>query len=59
MITETTYKTTDLSTGICHSCGEESNEILLKDGRCVDCIEAEKFFNETMEGVYDENLNGY
>lgn len=29
-------------------CGEKSNEILKGDGRCIDCIEAEKFYEMTM-----------
>ena len=43
MITETTYFPFELEHGVCSSCGEESDEILISDGRCVDCIEEEKF----------------
>lgn len=53
MIEETIYQLTDLETGKCRCCGEQSDEILKGDGRCVDCIEEEKFFNETMK---NENL---
>jgi hypothetical protein len=49
MITETTYSEFDLTTGICKCCGEESNEILIDDGRCVDCIEEQKFIEQTMK----------
>jgi len=48
MKTETTYSDYDLKKGKCRSCGELSNEILIDDGRCIDCIEEQKFFEETM-----------
>ena len=48
MITETTYSLSDLESGVCISCGEKSNEILIGDGRCVDCIECELFYKMTM-----------
>ena len=51
MITETTYSKSDLKTDTCTSCGEYSNEILIGDDRCVDCIEAENFFEKTMKGI--------
>lgn len=51
MITETTYSQSELDSGKCPSCGEQSNEIYPPDGRCVDCIEAENFMNETMKGL--------
>lgn len=51
MKTETTYCPSDLEMGECESCGEESDEILKGDGRCIDCIEEEKFYNECMKGV--------
>ena len=47
----TTYEPIDLKSGKCTSCDEYSNEILIGDGRCVDCVEAEKFYNETMKGL--------
>ena len=49
MKTETTYNQSDLESGTCSSCNEETNEILIGDGRCVECIETEKFFDATME----------
>lgn len=49
MTNETTYSERDLETGKCTSCSEQSNEILIGDGRCVDCIEDEKFYEETMK----------
>lgn len=49
MITETTYCPEELAHGVCSSCGEESDEILKGDGRCVDCIEEDKFINATMQ----------
>ena len=51
MITETTYSEYELHTGICRCCGEWSDEILNGDGRCVDCIEEEKFYEMTMKDV--------
>jgi hypothetical protein len=51
MKTETIYSEFDLEHGICTCCNEESDEILVGDGRCIDCIEEEKFFNETMKGL--------
>ena len=36
---ETTYSDFDLESGICTCCNEESEEILIEDGRCIDCIE--------------------
>jgi len=51
METITTYSSSDLETGKCTSCHEQSNEILIGDGRCINCIEDEKFYEETMKGV--------
>ena len=46
---ETTYEPIDFKSGICTSCGEYSNEIVIGDNRCVDCIETKKFINETLK----------
>lgn len=54
MITETTYYPGDLEHGVCRCCGEISDEILIGDGRCVDCIEEERFINMTMEKDLEE-----
>ena len=51
MKTETTYSAFDLKKGKCKCCGERSNEILIDDGRCVDCIEEEKFIDKTMSNM--------
>lgn len=51
MIEEITYHPCELTWGFCTSCGEESDEILIGDGRCVDCIELERFYNETMKNI--------
>lgn len=48
MITETTYYPEDLKHGECSSCGEISDEIVKGDGRCVGCLEEERFINMTM-----------
>lgn len=49
MVYETTYSTDDLLYGICEMCGEESNEIDPDTGWCIDCIEEEKFYHESMK----------
>ena len=54
MIEETTYSDFDLESGICTCCNEESEEILIDDGRCIDCIEEEKFINATQNTRYGE-----
>ena len=41
---EITYSECNLEFGDCTSCLEESNEILINDGRCIDCIEEQFFF---------------
>ena len=46
MITETTYS--GLVHGFCERCGEESNEIDPNSGMCIDCIEEERFYQESM-----------
>lgn len=51
MIETTTYSELELETGKCTCCSEQSNEILIGDGRCIDCIESEKFYEETMKGL--------
>lgn len=51
MITETVYDQSELEEGICTSCSEKSSEILIGDGRCVDCIEEQAFFEATMKGL--------
>lgn len=40
MITNTTYYSKDLEHGECSSCCDLSNEILIGDGRCIECIES-------------------
>lgn len=49
MKTEIIYSQSDLETGKCKSCSEQSSEILIGDGRCIDCIEEQKFFEATMK----------
>ena len=50
MIEERIYSAQDLHHGVCESCGEESDEIT-NVGICVDCVEAELFYQETMKGL--------
>lgn len=52
MIEETIYSEFDLEHGICKSCSEESDEILIGDGRCIDCIEEQKFYEKTMKDMH-------
>ena len=51
---ETIY--TDLMHGICEHCGQESTEIDPHTGWCVDCIDAEQFYNDSMnnQSIYEE-----
>lgn len=49
MITETTYSPYDLTYGICERCGNESSEIDPRTGLCIDCIEEERFYYESMK----------
>lgn len=51
MKTETVYSIDDLESGKCTSCDEKSDEILIDDGRCIDCIQEQMFFDETMKGL--------
>jgi len=51
MITETTYEPGDLESGTCDVCDEISDEIVIDTNICVDCIEDQKFFDETMKGL--------
>ncbi len=53
MITETIYTAADLHHGKCEWCDEESDEIVTtEDGeKSSDCIEKEKFCQETMRGI--------
>ena len=49
MIEERTYYPEDLHHGVCIHCEMESDEITA-DGRCIDCVEDELFFEQTMKG---------
>ena len=53
MIQTTTYSPFDLTTGTCPCCGDESNEIYVDDpeGRCINCIHDQDFYEMTMEGL--------
>lgn len=57
MIEERTYHRSELTSGCCSCCGEESDEILKGGTECIDCIEADRFFEETMKGLDDEDNN--
>ena len=46
---EIIYSLKDLQKGKCKSCGEISDEILVGDGRCVECIEDQAFFRRVMK----------
>jgi len=51
MIVETSYSPWDLKRGKCEDCGDISNEILIEENVCVDCVESEKFYQMTMKGL--------
>lgn len=51
MIETTNHSEFDLEKGTCTSCSEKSDEILKDDGRCIDCVEAQKFEDMTMQGL--------
>ena len=51
MKTETTFNSTELTTGVCTCCDEESNEIVIGDGQCVDCYMMNEFYEETMKDL--------
>ena len=36
------WKSSDFKEGLCFRCGEYSDKIVKKDGRCVHCYEAEE-----------------
>ena len=55
MIIERTYHPSELHHGVCSYCGDESDEIT-EEGLCVDCVEAELFYQETMNC---NKKNGY
>lgn len=46
---ESTYSPYDLVYGICKCCGEASSEIDPVTGMCIDCIEEEIFYQESMK----------
>lgn len=50
MIIERTYHPSELHHGVCSYCGDESDEIT-EEGLCVDCVEAELFYQETMKDL--------
>ena len=51
MIIEICYDRGTLKSGKCLRCGEESSEINPTTGWCIDCIEEERFYQETMRGL--------
>lgn len=50
MTTERNYPKSELHHGVCSFCGDESDEIT-EEGLCVDCVEAELFYQETMKDL--------
>ena len=58
MVTETTYEAWELTYGRCKCCSEMSDEIVIGDGRCVDCIEMERFYEESMKQA-NKKCHGY
>ena len=56
MVTERIYYPEDLTEGICSCCGEESDSVAKFDGRCVDCIEDERFMDECEKMFAEKEL---
>ncbi len=52
---ESTYSPYDLVYGICKCCGEASSEIDPITGMCIDCIEEEIFYQESIRGIRTKN----
>lgn len=50
MVVERIYHRSELHHGVCDYCRDESDEIT-ESGLCVDCVEAELFYQQTMIGV--------
>jgi hypothetical protein len=57
MIQTTTFHSNDLRSGSCKSCGEYSDEIVKGDGRCVDCVFDQQFFDSTMKDEEDDDFD--
>lgn len=53
MTTETTYGPWDLERGECVCCGEVSDIIVKGTDTCADCIEDQKFYEESMRDLPD------
>lgn len=51
MIIEICYDHGTLKSSKCLRCSEESSEIDPTTGWCIDCIEEERFYQETMRGL--------
>ena len=49
MICETIYGESNLMHGICECCGEESDEIDINTGICIDCLEEQRFYEMSMK----------
>ena len=49
MVSERHYNHSELMCGVCERCGEESSEIDPVTGWCIDCIEEERFYQESMK----------
>lgn len=58
MIEERIYLREELHSGKCDCCGEESDEIT-DSGLCVDCIEEERFINETFSNKHQSPFDRY
>lgn len=54
MYIETAYSPGELEEAACTCCGEYTDEVVIEDGRCVGCIEEEKFIEWTMQEMDKE-----
>ena len=49
METAANIKKLVLKKGKCKCCGQRSDQIVIDDGRCIDCIKEETFFEKIMK----------
>lgn len=54
MIEEVTYYPEDLMYGVCECCGEESDEIDINTGICIDCLDEQRFYEMSMKNFKED-----
>ena len=58
MIKTITYGPSDLKHGKCNSCGETSNEIVIGEDMCADCVQMIEFEEMCMKTMMEEEDYG-